>query len=119
MAALATSLTAAGLAALRPSRRSLGVRGEPGAAVAREGLRAAGRATRSASGVPRRCPASYGQSMRRLRDSGLVARRFCMSVASPRGAQPAAARHPGTGEQAFDSHKERKNYKPREVSRIK
>jgi hypothetical protein len=42
----------------------------------------------------------------------------------PRGAQPlrwratGASRTPGHRELAFDSHKERENYKPREVSRI-
>jgi hypothetical protein len=53
MAPLATPHTTAGLAALRPSRTSLGIRCELGAAVARQGLRAAGGATGSVSGSPK------------------------------------------------------------------
>jgi hypothetical protein len=52
-------------AALRPSRRSLRVGRELGAAVARQGLRAAGPATGSVPGSAG-WPASYGQSMRRF-----------------------------------------------------
>ena len=37
-----------------------------------------GRPTTGSVPGPVRCPASYGQSMRCARDSGLVARRFCM-----------------------------------------
>ena len=55
MAPLATPRASAGLAALRPCRRSPRVRREPGAAVARQGLRAAGPATGSVPG-PRKVP---------------------------------------------------------------
>lgn len=64
----------------RLSRRSPRVRYEPGAAVARQGLKAAGPATGRVSGSAW-CLASYGQSMRCVRDSALVARRSCMSGA--------------------------------------
>ncbi len=89
MAPLATPRASAGPAALRPSRRSPRVRREPGAAVARQGLRAAGPATGSVPGSAR-CPASYGQSMRRVRDSALVAWRFCMSGGQPARRAPRA-----------------------------
>ena len=53
MAPLATPRISAGLAALRPSGRSPRVRREPGAAVARQGLRAAGPAAGSVPGSPK------------------------------------------------------------------
>ena len=77
MAPLAKPRASTGPAAPRPFRRLPRVRREPDAAVARQGLRAAGPATGSVSG-PAGCPASYRQSMRRIRDSALGARRFCM-----------------------------------------
>jgi len=73
----------------RRSSGSLRVRREPGAAVARQGLRAAGPATASVSGSVK-CPVGYGRTViRRIRDSALVARRFCMVGASPRRARRA------------------------------
>ena len=67
---------------------------EPGAAVARQGLRAAGPATGSVPGSAR-CPASNGQSMRRAWDSALGAWRFRMCGGPARAARPARpSRHP-------------------------
>ena len=61
------------------------VRREPGAAVARQGLRAAGPAAVSVPGSAM-CPASYEQLARRARDSALVRGAFAYAAASPRGA---------------------------------
>ena len=70
---------ACGTASMRSAPR---IRREPGAAVARPGPKATGRATGSVPGSGRG-PACYGEPIRRARDSGLVVRRFCMCGGQP------------------------------------
>ncbi len=86
MAPLATPRRSAGLAVLHPCGRSIGVRREPGAAVARQGLRAAGPGGRKRARVPKVSSQLRAVDTPRAGQCSRSAALLHVRRASPRGA---------------------------------